>query len=448
MPAPKSPSDEDFERFDFRPKVGKFPRWIGCSKDGDEGSGPTNQTAEALNVRSDGEGYICRGGLTKAITNTATSDLDGIWEAGDPGAADAAVIDLSGTPYSPMYLLGSKGETGAYTLIHVDTDTGVIDLPLGVNETTAEGVPGAVDYSGGQYALVAGSGSLTGRVISLPAGTTLFTLPVTGVGCKIHTMLAVGTDLYISWTDVISGSSVKHTISRWNGSALSLELEVSDTEGNGWWFNLGALGTTPYAALRENTNTGIELMYKRTGVATWTTMAVPGGGIYKAKQLQEYDGRLYFIGTDDATIDGEDDQVLIYSTDGSSVTLDRSIAIAPSSFIPYVGLGVVGTDLYYWYQDGQDGSSYNMVGKFDGATWDDAVVDLQVYITTYSHSGPGAFVCSVYGANLVVIVNATNNIQIWESPGTDIAGIWTLALEIENDGINHFGTLSVAKMAV
>lgn len=87
MPAPKNPTDEDFNRFDFRPQVRDFPAWKGTSSEGDPASGPANQLNDCKNIRSDSEGYKARGGLSKGASNAATSDLDGIWEASDVGAA-------------------------------------------------------------------------------------------------------------------------------------------------------------------------------------------------------------------------------------------------------------------------------------------------------------------------------------------------------------------------
>lgn len=85
MPSPKTGGDEGFDRFDFRTGVHGFPDWKGVCKEGSDAFPDGNQLVDCKNIRPAITGYKCRGGQDKASTQ-ATSDVDGIWDAGDIGA--------------------------------------------------------------------------------------------------------------------------------------------------------------------------------------------------------------------------------------------------------------------------------------------------------------------------------------------------------------------------
>lgn len=83
---PKQPTDPDYVKFEYRSRIQGFPLWRGVQQEGDAAFTDPDQIRTGINIRSAQDGYKSRGGLTRAISNTASSDLDGIFEAGDIGA--------------------------------------------------------------------------------------------------------------------------------------------------------------------------------------------------------------------------------------------------------------------------------------------------------------------------------------------------------------------------
>lgn len=94
MPSPKYPSDPDFNPFDLRPGTRNFPKLQGINKEGDPSSIPPNQIRDGINIRPDVDGYRARGGQTKGASTQASSDVDGLFDASDLGAAVAGEIIL------------------------------------------------------------------------------------------------------------------------------------------------------------------------------------------------------------------------------------------------------------------------------------------------------------------------------------------------------------------
>lgn len=86
MPAPKSPSDDGFNRFDFRVGVHNFPNWGGVSQEGSSACPMANQLRAGTNIRPFNSGYKARGGQSRAVDTIATGKLDGVFDAGDIGA--------------------------------------------------------------------------------------------------------------------------------------------------------------------------------------------------------------------------------------------------------------------------------------------------------------------------------------------------------------------------
>jgi hypothetical protein len=445
VPSTKYPTDSGFSSFGFRTKVKTFPLWKGVNREGDPSQIPGNQLRMARNIRPDSEGYACRGGQTKAADNAATSDMDGIFEANDIGAPELAAVDdpNAGTPYSPLWLMGSTGETDNLTILHVDTESLTIsESSSGEHLIGPSSTPAATDFDDTQYGLFTAA-ELTGWVGEIPRGgssTVLFDLPVTGNGCQAASIMALGSDLYVSWNHHTAASTVIiHTISRWDGVTLTPELEVTDSEAS-WYFMLGKQGITAYAAVYETVSgTGINLIYARTVPGSWTSLPIPGVNRCQPQQLCEFGGELWFAVMDDTNDDTLQDALLLYSTDGVTVTQERTVALSPQPAIACIGTD--GFDLYYWYHDSGDGSSYNVVGRYHAGVFNDTYKDLQPDTAGYTSAAIGGFMVSPFGADLVVLnTNETENIEIWESPLHDIAGTWTKVFSVEEEGITNTPT--------
>lgn len=419
---------------DRRTGVDGFAGWTGISLQGGPSTIPDDKVWDAQNVRLQGRIYFTRGGQAK-INTLNIEEIQGFYDATDIGAANTD-DDGAGTPYNAVYVAGNSVETGNGELIHIDTESNI------TTTTITTGRPAAANIMFYNDAYYGGANiSPDAKVITLPIETELFTLPKTGSLAVMSGGVVAGGDIYVGWMDAQVGSQ-DHVISRWDGT-LHEEFRVNNTNNGGLF--LGVLGSTPIAGYtRTYLGGGLfapTSIYVRNGGGTWDTVAIPTvSAQHIICDFAEYAGRLYFLVVDKNGGGGGDlDRVYILSTDGSSVTLDRTIVVTPVVATCTGALGVVGSTLYYWYHDGSSGAGFSKVGSYNGTAWNDGVVDLFVQIGAGYSKGLG-FVAGPHGADAVYI-DASNNVDVWESDGTNLAGTWTKVLTTLPADVTPLGTL-------
>lgn len=402
-----------------------------------DSEGPTG-----INLRIIGGRPINRGGQTRLNADTIQT-IHGFYDTTSEGAENARAGPAA--PHNAFYAMGAILESSPALgeFLHVGVDGVFLETTIEEASTASGSV---VDYGGSQYgAVVVGT---TATVVALPGGTTvLFTLPSTGVAVEITGMVVQGTNLYVAWVDDQGTGGFDYKISKWDGASLT--EDYSDTSADHRAIILGLFGTTPYAGFVDQFNSATNTILKRVSAGTWSSISLPSATWFKAHSFAVLGLRLYVIGSDDTNTDGDEDVFRIYSTDGSTATLDRTIAnpavpVSPAG-VTISQLGVVGTDLYYWYHDGVGGVQFSVIGKYNGSTWTDTFKDIGADLASESYKKILGFVISADGAD-VVALDDIMGVHIWQSPGPDISGTWTRVLSYTSTGMFYLHSLQPPTM--
>jgi len=278
-----------------------------------------------------------------------------------------------------------------------------------------------------------------GTIVGTDIGD-LIQMPKTGISAEVFSLCPLsGSQLFVAWQDSAAGGKVSFTE---DSETLTGDLLLPTYSSSGRLL-LGKLGTTLCLGFAGGSLTNSIMI--RTAPATWATHALPSAVAFLATHMLEFNGVLYIIGVDDTDADTFEDAVRIYSTSGGAPTLERTITgmVSPVSYsvdnTSSIGqLGIVGTDLYYWYHDGVSGSVFSRIGKFDGVTWTDNFKNLGTQVGGLSYTRGLGFAAGTNGAEVVFAKN-TGDIFIWESPGAVLSGAWSLILT-DTAGITGSGT--------
>lgn len=373
---------------------------------------------EGVNLRVKGGRPVCRGGQAKVNVSTIApihGFTDTTSDAGLNASADKA-LSGDGTPYNLMYVIGNQADGTAGVFVHIDRESNVV-ISTPVESGAIPSAP-PVRYGDGDVGAISHDETET-EVLTIPGLVSLFELPHVGTSGNCTGLLALGSDLLAAWLD--SGAGVK--VSLWDGSTLTQDLLV--VGGGGGDFKTLYAATlcefqgTAYLGLAPGL-TAVNSLYKRLpGAGSWTTIAYPGATVFRALHGLAYNGRLYVIGEDSGAF-------VIYSTDGNTLTKERTISVSASS--PAVAqLAIVRGVLYYWYHDGTSGASFSKIGKFDGASWLDVEIDLGAQVGALSYTRGLGIVGGHDGAN-VVFADNSGNLHVWESDGITLSKAWSKVL--------------------
>lgn len=456
MPSPKNPTDPDFGRFDFRTKVKGFPVWKGVEAEGDRdpaaGTEP-NELLNAINIRPVLDGYKCRGGQLKAATNNATSDLDGIWEASDVGAAteeaatapppvaislfgtnvsdarlqflDILLADGTETVYNIGNLLGSgidpmyltDGPTGEAMFI-VGSSDGLLYVPclqsrasdgfhrdLLLKITQSSGYSTAVVALSAYYDPTSTDQGGPHMVVEDGATAGNFFVRRTGNESTINT----NTLVYLDASGVVT---VDDTLPINYGTG-------SGDKVDGVWGRLFVCNSTVYQLAFTESSGGdptANILRKRTGAGIWVDItaylpAPPANKAFFPDKALVYSSGAYIFGRYMQTSSGGANapQVLNMSS-GDVVTIATSFP-AGSSFR---GAALFSSKIYFLLNK-SDGHLW--LGSFDGATWDTAVHDFG--------SGVSGVGLGPVGSSLYALTERAGNREILKSSGSDVT-TWSL----------------------
>lgn len=362
---------------------------------------------EGINLRIKGGRPISRGGQAKVNVDTI-APIHGFTDTtSDAGINPNRELNEDiGTPYNALYAIGNDAE-GAF--VHIDKASLVV-VTTGLHDA---GRPSSVpiDWNGGVVAGIA-FGETETEVTAVPSLLTLFPITHAGTSAKCTSLLAMGTDLLAVWDD----SGIGIFVGLWDGAHLTTDLAVPNTlsgvlmkfQGTAW------LGHSPPGGSPLNT-----IYRRRPGAGSWATLSLPSATAFRTHHGISYRGRLYVIGEDT-------DEFVIYSTDGLTFVKERTISVVATA--PAVAqLAVIRGNLYYWYHDGTDGADFSMIGKFDGASWDDDNKNLGAQIDSQGYARGLGFVGGHDGAD-AIYADESGNIHVWESDGINIFGTWTKVL--------------------
>lgn len=380
------------------------------------------QGPDAINLRIVGGRPVSRGGQEKLNASTI-EPIHGFVDTTTEGARED---DLDtpynvGTPYAAMYIIGNDAIGVAGSFIHVDRETDVV-VTTGIHDG---GRPDAVpiDFDGSDYGTISYNETDT-EVVEVPSLDSLFVLPRAGTIANCWSILALGSELLAAWQD--SGTAMK--VSMWDGS---LHADLSIAYFDGYLFLVKFAGTA-FLCLTP-TASAVNLLYRRNGAASWSSIAYPGATAFRAHSAKAYKGRLYIVGLDDGDL-------VVYSTDGVTLTRDHVVTLPTSGSYIISQLALSNGHLLYWYHDGEGGADFSLIGRYDGTSWLDQEKVLTNDIPAATYTRGYGFIANDDGAN-VVYGDDSGHIHIWESPGKDIFGTWTEVLDYDA-GIYGAGSLT------
>lgn len=361
-----------------------------------------------------------RGGQSKSNT-ASVGAIDHICDASDIG------YPYEGVNLDPLSL-GLSLSAGGGRVWDVDASGTVT-----VNRTFAGSVQLDFFAKDGTDKLVLLSPTVVGTgaadVKKVSDGTVLVNIANIGRDADLHWFYREA-DLYVAWYDRAANLA---KISRWDGATLSLEFSQSPGgAGSADKLHLvpASRSTVVLAAFAPEFAAGGYInnnVKKRTGVATWVDLAIPTVTRFSAFDavLNPADNRLYWIGGDDTSLDGVNRQFRVISTDGTTVTLDRTVAALSSAGVSIGLLAADAANLYFLRGKGALSITDLKIGKYDGATWTDTVKDLAADMSLAT-AGVTVVGFAAGAKNFYVLIkNSSGEPQLWASPGLDITGTWT-----------------------
>jgi len=367
---------------------------------------------EGINLRIKGGRPISRGGQAKVNVDTI-APIHGFTDTtSDAGINPNAELNTDiGTPYNAMYVHGNSDEVTGAGFVHVDRASNVVVASSLHDAGRPTAVP--IDYNGGDYGAMV-FGETDAEVLSLPSKDTLFVLPRLGSIATCYSLLAMdGPDLLAAWVD---GGNSSTKVSLWNGSILLQDLLIAAEMR---FVTLMKFQGTAYLGIAPDVTPNNNLYKRLPGAGAWTTIAYPSATNFRVHHGTEFAGRLYIIGEDAGAF-------VIYSTDGNTLVKERTIAVTATS--PAVAqFAVVRGSLYYWYHDGTTGGSFSLIGRFDGASWEDGHKNIGAQVSALSYTRGYGFVGGHDGANIVFGDDA-GDMHFWESDGINLFGTWTKVL--------------------
>lgn len=348
MPSPKSGGDPDFERFDFRAKSRGFPLWKGVDGEGDRdpAAQDANKLVDAINIRPVLDGYKCRGGLDKTVTVPATSDLDGLWEAGDIGAAEEHAIGDIDRDYLG-YLIATPWWEGTSSQ-RMSIDPAQTPVALAVAGSTYH-YANALFNSNRLYLIkrnVADPDRVSElrQVTGFTTESLIWSTPTPlDESDGIQAICVAGALLYMAGVHIRNDNSWVYRVWTWTGAGTpAVDRDFSGAAG-------GALsGAYPNSLFLFTYGTGIVFAYKeavtnnwvhwyRTAAGAWSTIALatPGTDIvtYEPYGGAEHGAVLYVLGDAFGPLVAPDTRAYIKDFSGGA---------AYGAGWQYVGAGVAG----------------------------------------------------------------------------------------------------------